>query len=66
LCNDPNIRLISLFDNEEIGSTTAHGADSILLESTLRRLCASKIGSAANTEVFILLYKNFYYVYYNF
>ncbi|RIA89160.1 peptidase M18 [Glomus cerebriforme] len=41
LSNDPNIRLISLFDNEEIGSTTAHGADSSLLESTLRRLCVS-------------------------
>ncbi len=38
---EPNIRLISLFDNEEIGSTTAHGADSNLLESTLRRICSA-------------------------
>jgi aspartyl aminopeptidase len=36
--NDENIRLIALFDNEEIGSKSAYGADSALLESTLRRL----------------------------
>jgi aspartyl aminopeptidase len=34
-----------LFDNEEIGSTTAHGANSNLLPSTLKRLTAMKIGS---------------------
>jgi aspartyl aminopeptidase len=51
LCNDPNIRLISLFDNEEIGSETAQGANSLLLESTLRRLCASKVGAAQNTAI---------------
>ncbi|KAI9596354.1 aspartyl aminopeptidase [Syncephalis fuscata] len=38
--NDENIRLIALFDNEEIGSTSAYGADSALLESTIRRLQA--------------------------
>lgn len=32
------IRVICLFDNEEVGSNTAHGADSNLLEVTLRRL----------------------------
>ncbi|KAJ3271948.1 hypothetical protein HDV01_006082 [Terramyces sp. JEL0728] len=30
--NDENIRVCALFDNEEVGSTTAHGADSNLME----------------------------------
>jgi aspartyl aminopeptidase len=38
---DENIRLIALFDNEEIGSQSAYGADSALLEATLRRLQAN-------------------------
>ncbi|KAI8880618.1 peptidase M18, aminopeptidase I [Backusella circina FSU 941] len=41
--NDTNIRIAALFDNEEVGSMTAHGADSNLLPVTLQRL--------ANTEV---------------
>lgn len=32
------IRVLALFDNEEVGSNTAHGADSNLLEVTLKRL----------------------------
>ncbi|ORZ13057.1 peptidase M18 [Absidia repens] len=36
--HEPNIRLISLFDNEEVGSTTAQGANSNLLPSVLKRL----------------------------
>jgi len=39
--NDPNIRLIALFDHEEVGSESAHGAGSLMLESTLRRLSSS-------------------------
>ena len=38
LDNEHGIRLISLFDHEEIGSRTAQGADSNLLPSVLRRL----------------------------
>lgn len=38
LDNEPSIRLISLFDHEEIGSMTAQGADSNVLPSILRRL----------------------------
>ncbi|KAI9287777.1 peptidase M18 [Umbelopsis sp. AD052] len=45
LADESNIRLVTLFDNEEIGSTTAHGANSNLLPSTLKRLTAMKIGS---------------------
>ncbi|KAL8975654.1 MAG: hypothetical protein Q9197_000129 [Variospora fuerteventurae] len=44
--NERCIRLISLFDNEEIGSTTAQGADSNLLPSIIRRL--SVIGSGSD------------------
>ena len=36
--NESSIRLISLFDHEEIGSQTAQGADSNLLPSIIRRL----------------------------
>jgi aspartyl aminopeptidase len=38
LDNERSIRLISLFDHEEIGSMTAQGADSNLLPAILRRL----------------------------
>lgn len=38
LDNEACIRLISLFDHEEIGSNTAQGADSNLLPAVLRRL----------------------------
>ena len=38
LDEEPGIRLISLFDNEEIGSRTAPGADSNLLPAVVRRL----------------------------
>ena len=43
LANESSIRLISLFDHEEIGSKTAQGADSNVLPSILRRL--SVLGS---------------------
>ncbi|KAL9125017.1 MAG: hypothetical protein Q9217_005721 [Psora testacea] len=36
--NDSSIRLIALFDHEEIGSNTAQGADSNVLPSIIRRL----------------------------
>ncbi|KAG0181042.1 hypothetical protein DFQ28_009604 [Apophysomyces sp. BC1034] len=41
--DDPNIRVAALFDNEEIGSLTAHGADSNLLPATLQRLASTEI-----------------------
>lgn len=38
LQNDSTIRLIACFDHEEIGSTSAQGADSNMLPAVLRRL----------------------------
>ncbi|KAG8526876.1 uncharacterized protein KY384_008305 [Bacidia gigantensis] len=38
LANESSIRLIALFDHEEIGSNTAQGADSNVMPSILRRL----------------------------
>ncbi|KAL8929641.1 MAG: hypothetical protein Q9172_000437 [Xanthocarpia lactea] len=46
--NEHSIRLISLFDHEEIGSTTAQGADSNFLPAVIRRL--SVIGSSSDDE----------------
>ncbi|KAI9817822.1 MAG: hypothetical protein M1827_000941 [Pycnora praestabilis] len=40
LDEESSIRLISLFDHEEIGSQTAQGADSNLLPAVIRRLSA--------------------------
>lgn len=38
LDNDASVRLVTCFDHEEIGSTSAQGADSNLLPAVLRRL----------------------------
>lgn len=47
LQNERSIRLIALFDHEEIGSRTAQGADSNLLPAILRRL--SVLGPTTGT-----------------
>lgn len=41
LAEDPCCRVVALFDNEEVGSTTAHGADSDLLPACLKRIVSA-------------------------
>ncbi|KAJ2715517.1 hypothetical protein H4R19_001165 [Coemansia spiralis] len=45
LASDSGLRLVALFDNEEVGSTSAYGANSALLESALRRVQSSWDGA---------------------
>ena len=46
---DETIRMISLFDHEEIGSLTAQGADSNFLPSVIKRL--AQVGGNKNTSL---------------
>lgn len=51
LHNDTTIRLIACFDHEEIGSTSAQGADSNMLPAVIRRLsCLPASSSPSNSE----------------
>lgn len=51
LQNESAIRLISLFDHEEIGSQTAQGADSNLLPAVIRRLSVLPSVDSKSAEV---------------
>lgn len=50
LDNESTIRLIACFDHEEIGSTSAQGADSNMLPAVLRRLCCLPAAAAAHSD----------------
>ncbi|KAK0552673.1 hypothetical protein OC846_001835 [Tilletia horrida] len=45
-----SIRAIALFDNEEVGSVSTHGAESNMLASTVRRLASMPIEGIETTE----------------
>ncbi|TKA76866.1 Aspartyl aminopeptidase [Cryomyces minteri] len=50
LDNESSIRLISLFDHEEIGSQTAQGADSNLLPAVIRRLSVLPSAESSSSD----------------
>lgn len=50
LDNESSIRLIACFDHEEIGSTTAQGADSSMLPAIIRRLSVLPSSSFADSD----------------
>ena len=53
LDDEESIRLISLFDHEEIGSNTAQGADSNFLPTIIRRLSVlSGFGEKAEPDAY--------------
>lgn len=51
LDDESSIRLVALFDHEEIGSRSAQGADSDMLPSVIRRLSVLPASSSGNTDV---------------
>ncbi|KAJ5289182.1 Aspartyl aminopeptidase [Penicillium angulare] len=51
LQNEEAIRLIALFDHEEIGSRTAQGADSNILPSIIRRLSVLPSSASSSEDV---------------
>jgi len=55
--NEESLRLITLFDHEEIGSQTAQGADSNFLPTMVRRLSVLPIGKKSESGVDVDAYE---------
>lgn len=50
LATSSSIRAIALFDNEEVGSVSTHGAESNILPSLIKRLASIRVVSPAGQE----------------
>lgn len=48
---DENIRMIGLFDNEEVGSVSTAGADGNLLLTAIKRISEIDVGIAVSGKV---------------
>lgn len=58
LSQDKDVCLVALFDHEEIGSQSAHGAGSPVMEEAVRRISSSLAGEDFNPDVYASCIRN--------
>jgi len=58
LSNDKDVCLVALFDHEEIGSQSAHGAGSPVMAEAVRRISSALAGDSYNPDVYASCVRN--------
>lgn len=56
--NDKDVSLVALFDHEEIGSQSAHGAGSPVMAEAVRRISSALAGNDYNPDVYAATIRN--------